>query len=1184
MTNGNPNFQKLKSGFALVVTLFLMVLISIIAMGLISLSSVALRNSSHNDQNALARANARMALMVALGQLQGLAGPDTRITASAEAIATVNGPRKVTGVWRSWEGSDHDSTTGFPTAPAYAEKLQSGDLEPVSTNAGRFLGWLVSDAATSQDPTNPPLLEETAGTIPLVSTGSLGTGRVSEEVHVVPTMIDNGKGGYAWWIDGENDKAQLKFNDGSPSTTADWAARMATFGTPDAGVYNLVEDATLNRSISHKTLDFLTPVAVPAATDPPPSEKYFYDLTSSSRGLLTNAATGGWKRDLSLMAEDWTQVSAANPRFFTLTPGTEAIPKADNLIYPWAEPILELRYPANNYATPPALQANRPTASASASWSTLQDYATQYRYISSSGSEQVTMPSFAGVFDINQVSEWRDKVRRYPVVARMNWIFSFSAIPEVPDSVELTDTFIACINMHPAITLWNPYNVELTVESLGLSTRQPFPIAFQFRIANRKSRTPSFNQSRGIVLSMNEILGNKVLELDFFNESGGRSITLQPGESRIFSSQNSDPVDGTSLSQLDLYPGYRTTGGFRYDKVDYDYPSGPVQFKGLGSEIYKLNQIKLSANIDGNSNDHWNYGKTGINYTLRNSDGQIASHHYQMPTTGKGQYYSQTGMSDGGRLKELYDDPEEFFAGMVTRNPATAEATLKNGVKSAATRNHGGVGMLNANPLTFYGRQDVDQLQGHYSINCFALNGPANSTPEGGIPSYVQPENHSFIGLGASESGALTGLTHLVVAELPLRPLRSLGELQHFDITSSNTRAPFVFNAIGNSHAFGDFEPDQVGITVNPAWDDARQAGAPLSLDHSYVANHLFFDDWFVSSIAPETQAWSQNETRTKDQVYEDHLSLTTALPNSFYRPHTRRSTVGDDLAATTAWRTIASELEVEGMFNVNSTSVHAWTSLLRNLRDVQMPEINYTGSGGWNVQPGSTSTDKTAISRTTVAGSSTDVGPNPEIGNYSQLDDGQIEALAEEIIEQIKLRGPFLSLSEFVNRQLVTGNTELALAGTFETAILKLSDHTSATYDIDLDPNKEILSDQRIPAGRTPISLNKFPEADAGHIAYGFPGWIRQADLLRSLAPILSVRDDTFRIRSYGEHRDPATGNVTAKAWCEAVVQRKADYVNLADDNTVLPGSSTLTADDNARFGRRFEIVSFRWLSQDEI
>lgn len=106
------------------------------------------------------------------------------------------------------------------------------------------------------------------------------------------------------------------------------------------------------------------------------------------------------------------------------------------------------------------------------------------------------------------------------------------------------------------------------------------------------------------------------------------------------------------------------------------------------------------------------------------------------------------------------------------------------------------------------------------------------------------------------------------------------------------------------------------------------------------------------------------------------------------------------------------------------------------------------------------------------------------------------------------------------------------------------------------------------------------FPEAAVGHNTYGLPGWTRQADILRPLAPILSARDDTFTIRAYGESR-ATDGTVRARAWCVATVQRTRDFFDSTDqpDITTIP-----TKLANQTFGRRFNIISFRWLNADEV
>jgi hypothetical protein len=76
----------------------------------------------------------------------------------------------------------------------------------------------------------------------------------------------------------------------------------------------------------------------------------------------------------------------------------------------------------------------------------------------------------------------------------------------------------------------------------------------------------------------------------------------------------------------------------------------------------------------------------------------------------------------------------------------------------------------------------------------------------------------------------------------------------------------------------------------------------------------------------------------------------------------------------------------------------------------------------------------------------------------------------------------------------------------------------------------------------------------------------LTQEQFLAELAPVLTVRSDTFRIRGYGEALNPVDpAGIEATAYCEAIVQRTPD---LAPDG----------------LGRKFVITYFRWLGPDDI
>lgn len=88
MTNRKTRFRESNpqpfgnKGFALVITLSLtlMILLTVLALGLLSVTGVALRRPSQQSAETTARANARMAMMLAISELQKSTGPDQRIT------------------------------------------------------------------------------------------------------------------------------------------------------------------------------------------------------------------------------------------------------------------------------------------------------------------------------------------------------------------------------------------------------------------------------------------------------------------------------------------------------------------------------------------------------------------------------------------------------------------------------------------------------------------------------------------------------------------------------------------------------------------------------------------------------------------------------------------------------------------------------------------------------------------------------------------------------------------------------------------------------------------------------------------------------------------------------------------------------------------------------------------------
>lgn len=170
-----------RRGFALVVTLSLLILLTVIAVSLLSLATVSLRSSSRGLDIAQARANAQIGMMMAIGDLQKYTGPDQRVTASA-ALAGYSQNSMWTGVWKTITDKQQPMVSGY-TNHAYLTDLRNTDSNLMN---GKWkeslrLAWLVSGAAIAPDKVS---LQGT-DSIQLVGNTSLGGNMGSTDPRLV---------------------------------------------------------------------------------------------------------------------------------------------------------------------------------------------------------------------------------------------------------------------------------------------------------------------------------------------------------------------------------------------------------------------------------------------------------------------------------------------------------------------------------------------------------------------------------------------------------------------------------------------------------------------------------------------------------------------------------------------------------------------------------------------------------------------------------------------------------------------------------------------------------------------------------------------------------------------------------------------------------------------------------------
>ncbi|WP_309380848.1 hypothetical protein [Cerasicoccus frondis] len=297
-------------------------------------------------------------------------------------------------------------------------------------------------------------------------------------------------------------------------------------------------------------------------------------------------------------------------------------------------------------------------------------------------------------------------------------------------------------------------------------------------------------------------------------------------------------------------------------------------------------------------------------------------------------------------------------------------------------------------------------------------------------------------------------------------------------------------------------------------------------------AANEYFDQYFISSL-PRWHEWS--------------LGSLPILPNryiDFYLSGESNIEIGDPFAGTSAdsdfifdLQHAAKYLMVRGAFNVNSVSTDAWKSMLGGI-----------SISGWKQENAQSSTDlQHAFFRHSFGAKLVPTMPNEIIESataYTRsgvtLTTAQVDALANAVVTIILDRGrPYESLSEFINAGVI--------AQAIEDAQINL-------------------------------------EATELGIANNSPAMLTQADVIKTIAPMLTPRSDTFLIRSYGDVVDPFTGETTAQVWCEAVVQRVPSLTSPAT-GVLAPATDPLAPSPTKfPFGREMKVLSFRYLTPDEV
>jgi hypothetical protein len=1175
------------SGFALVVTLALMILLTVIGVGLLSLSTISLRSATQAEALAIARSNARLALMLAIGDLQKALGPDRAVSGPSGVLMARPAKPNMIGVWDSW----------------WDFNPNSGSLSYGPEKLKRFRRWLVSTADPAAVESRDFATASWSGkTIELVGDNSLG-GKADSGAKVVAGLVPvarNGKaqGAFAWHVADESLKARINlYRDPSQNATPSQQRALLAGQRPDPSVMKSADAAMLDclptdldasafteaGKTTGKIID-LNQVDLLARAKGR-IKPFRNDLTPYSLGLLTDVRGGGLKQDLSSVFEMSTRLPSelSNKKLYQSTHGITGV----------SDPY----------------------------WSALADYYNIFRKITN----RETDPALTVVPPQDDVTLTTKTMPTTfnpgPVIAKVEILLSFVVRESHGMWMGLLSgqspdlKYMGHLILTPIVTLHNPYNVSISFDQLDLAF-QNLPVAFRFYVNGQAQNTQlvSLNclywddnrsQDRKFIIGIADWQ-------DYSVGSTARkgALKMKPGQTLVCQiymdphtifSQGDDSTWITNDRDLvgkfvKASPGFKgRCFGYDLDVLSPDAYSPPQAQQN--DRVYKVLGLKSTDTI------HMEYG---LQKPPFDPSGEFK---VSATLTSNGATKQYGGLSfkykDDATLKTVfpkiyrYPSSGEFEAAEAhVSNTVSPDAWFSNhaGAKSVALfsayarTTNGGVyetgkraetagavntlldGRLAGKPFLFYNpartvvTMDLATNKlgaGSHELNLGWLPGAVDDVFE------ISGERVNALTANTNRNGIKSGSYF----EVPTGPLQTIADFRKSNALTSYYQ-PYFVQPVGNSSVHPLMSTDKVIEQDQSVSEDDM-------LDHSVLANHALYDRFYFSTFATRG-------SDTPDTVFEQFMNGGTPLPSQAFQAHLpdgmTLAAAKADLFATgkpknDAYKSASQYQMIRGPFNVNSTSVQAWKAVLASMNKSEIITL-WAKTAAFETQR---ATGVPIMGMSLINGGRLGATPDftkiddaktNEWNGYRELTNDELESLATKVVDEVRTRGPFLSMSEFVNRQ-VGAESDLTLRGALEAAIDKSK------------INERFFTNQvAITAGdiMNPLLYNEqTPAASCGNPAAGAPGWISQGDLLRILEPAATVRGDTFVIRVCGEACDPS-GKVTARAYAEAVVQRVPEYVDPADRPSLNVYSEPSAARMNKLFGRRILLLSFRWLSSNEV
>lgn len=1230
-----------EKAFALVAVIALLVLVALVCLGLLTLSTTSLRGSQRADAQARAQANARMSLLMALGQLQKTLGPDTRISAPAS--------QSTTGVAQPhWVAAYNtlNPTNGLPPVG----RMATGALQQWSTDArvaqtnwrdDYRMGWLVSQPAGSTlTPQNPGTDLITIAEIP----GSAPNGVDQIQVPRVPVMDQHNRkvGNYAYWVADESAKARLDQVDpragSGPTMTLDekanslvMAQRADASKTEGYDWHGKMTPELAGKIATNESLEV-------ASSDPRLASKRRDSFTVYSQGVLSDPVAGGLKVDLGAYM-DATAAGDLNIDLrsagrgvvgdkVSFVPGMRyALTGADyGSLRGWRRIGLDASGSSTNptqISIEPRFPANRATT----------------RTV---GNSRVSEGRIADVDNNNRVNVTRASGATevgtpiHPVIADARFTVDFvydSTVPGDPKILPL---------IYPRVKIWNPYNAKLTAANYVVV--MPFRTSgADFQIAGNGPGIP--------VVNLNNILNNagftnpqryfvfsvqsatfepgqcKVFMPDFSSSgaklprSGGNSYAIQYdrnniANNRLTESASNAPNGAFFLDSTQTFVGTVLTGAnkpnIRCTTDQHVFLADGWFLKGATASLNvpAVNVLDATQGANFPSLQSVYMSLRGVESYLSTVD----EWEFTWNNVGTRELMSQS----DGRLAGNVFAPKQWARHLRLLYPGETPTKFNNLDRTASELHITAASAADWNPrANIHTRFPTSLSASWYWRWRHPFLCPVEREEHSALAAGTAVSGDSYVASPFwPESASAYSAEHFTLFDVQpaAMPLLSLGRLRHASLIPfgwqpaypiGSSRAPFytdatstVFAEVASVTAADQWSKLRAGSSTTSSFQDivgnvvtSASNNQMLLYDTSFEANTALFDRYFFSGMPRNASGRTQwNGT--------DALANSRLKRYSGVYPGAPSTVLGN--STEEALKPAAMFLQ-SGSFNVNSTDVEAWKALLSHLRETKRKTV---GGDAKSPHP---------YSRTFTP----QEADGPDSGPYStanfaglpMLDDDKIAVLAEAIVDEVKARGPFLSMADFVNHRLAPDKSGVpdptALYGALDAAIATTSINSRPQDDSVKQTGLQVSSTE----GFTTANFNVDYRRMSPSRMSGMPGGLTQGDLLEPLAPVLTVRGDTFVIRAYGEALSPS-GSIEARAWCEAVVQRVPEYLQsraasnglgnephapvLKEKWTTFTGvgrpyatgeyeENTDLTPINKTFGRGFRISSFRWVKPED-